>query len=226
MPADHGATSPRWPPATPRSTATWRAATTRSRISTRPGSSRHAGGATPHHRPWMLGPPGEVIPARVIEKPPSAELAPGQRDDDSLPPYPVLDGILEMLVDGDRSVGGLRGRRVRAGHREGGRAAGLRERVEALSVGAGRASDRARVSGSTGAIPSSTVGATPRASAAPGRRAPDGRRGTPPRTPDRTVMRELEAAAAWPGQGRGPAPAPPGYFGQDEGAGRMPLVLP
>ncbi len=57
-----------------------------------------------HHRPWMLGPPGEVIPPRVIEKPPSAELAPDQRDEDSLPPYPVLDAILEMLVDGDRSV--------------------------------------------------------------------------------------------------------------------------
>jgi NAD+ synthase len=56
------------------------------------------------HRPWMLGPPGEVIPAAVIEKPPSAELAPDQRDDDSLPPYDVLDPILEMLIDGDRSV--------------------------------------------------------------------------------------------------------------------------
>ena len=57
-----------------------------------------------HHRPWMLGPAGEIIPARVIDKPPSAELAPDQRDEDSLPPYPVLDAILEMLVDGDRSV--------------------------------------------------------------------------------------------------------------------------
>ena len=56
------------------------------------------------HRPWMLGPSGEVIPSRVIEKAPSAELAPDQRDEDSLPPYPVLDAILEMLVDGDRSV--------------------------------------------------------------------------------------------------------------------------
>ena len=57
-----------------------------------------------NHRPWMLGPPGEVIPASVIDKPPSAELAPDQRDDDSLPPYEVLDPILEMLVDRDRSV--------------------------------------------------------------------------------------------------------------------------
>ncbi|HUT76218.1 MAG TPA: NAD+ synthase [Polyangia bacterium] len=41
----------------------------------------------------------EVVPRNTIDKPPSAELAPDQRDDDSLPPYPVLDGILEALVD-------------------------------------------------------------------------------------------------------------------------------
>lgn len=41
----------------------------------------------------------DVIPRATIEKPPSAELAPGQRDEDSLPPYPVLDAILELLVD-------------------------------------------------------------------------------------------------------------------------------
>ena len=56
------------------------------------------------HRDWMAGPPGMVIPSRVIDKPPSAELRPDQRDDDSLPPYDILDGILELLVDGDASV--------------------------------------------------------------------------------------------------------------------------
>jgi NAD+ synthase len=56
------------------------------------------------HRPWMQAPAGEVIPPRVIEKPPSAELRPDQKDADSLPPYDILDGILEMLVDGDASV--------------------------------------------------------------------------------------------------------------------------
>ncbi|PRY95692.1 NH(3)-dependent NAD(+) synthetase [Hasllibacter halocynthiae] len=56
------------------------------------------------HRDWMLAPPGEVVPPRVISKAPSAELAADQRDEDSLPPYPVLDAILERLVDGDRSV--------------------------------------------------------------------------------------------------------------------------
>ncbi|HYH51250.1 MAG TPA: NAD+ synthase, partial [Acidimicrobiia bacterium] len=45
-----------------------------------------------------------VIPEHVLEKPPSAELAPGQVDADSLPPYDVLDPILEGYVEGDRSV--------------------------------------------------------------------------------------------------------------------------
>ncbi|NNU79911.1 NAD+ synthase [Halovulum dunhuangense] len=57
-----------------------------------------------NHRPWMLAPEGVVIPPRVIEKPPSAELRPDQKDEDSLPPYEVLDAILELLVDRDASV--------------------------------------------------------------------------------------------------------------------------
>lgn len=44
----------------------------------------------------------EVIPVAIIEKPPSAELAPGQKDTDSLPPYEVLDQILKVLIEGDR----------------------------------------------------------------------------------------------------------------------------
>ncbi len=60
-----------------------------------------------NHRPWMLGPAGEVIPPRIIEKPPSAELRPDQRDDDNLPPYPVLDAILDGLVERDASVADL-----------------------------------------------------------------------------------------------------------------------
>ena len=56
------------------------------------------------HRPWMLAPAGEVIPPRVIEKAPSAELRADQRDEDSLPPYATLDAILEGLVDRDESV--------------------------------------------------------------------------------------------------------------------------
>jgi NAD+ synthase len=64
------------------------------------------------HRPWMRGPAGVVIPPRVIDKPPSAELRPDQRDEDSLPPYPVLDAILERLIEGDQSVAEI----VAAGH--------------------------------------------------------------------------------------------------------------
>jgi NAD+ synthase (glutamine-hydrolysing) len=47
---------------------------------------------------------GEVIPAASIEKPPSAELRPGQLDSDALPPYEVLDGILRSYVELDRSI--------------------------------------------------------------------------------------------------------------------------
>jgi NAD+ synthase len=57
-----------------------------------------------HHRPWMKGPKGAVIPERVIDKPPSAELRADQRDEDSLPPYATLDAILEILIEGDGSV--------------------------------------------------------------------------------------------------------------------------
>ena len=44
----------------------------------------------------------EIIPAAIIEKPPSAELAPGQKDTDSLPPYEVLDEVLKSLIEGER----------------------------------------------------------------------------------------------------------------------------
>ncbi|CAG1770049.1 partial NAD+ synthase (glutamine-hydrolysing), partial [uncultured bacterium] len=45
-----------------------------------------------------------VIPERVITRPPSAELAPDQKDEDSLPPYDVLDPILERYVEQDQSA--------------------------------------------------------------------------------------------------------------------------
>ena len=51
-----------------------------------------------------LGPDGPVMPERVITKPPTAELRPGQKDEDSLPPYSVLDRILEGLIDQEMSV--------------------------------------------------------------------------------------------------------------------------
>ncbi len=60
-----------------------------------------------NHRPWMMAPAGEVIPPRVIDKPPSAELRADQKDEDSLPPYPVLDAILDGLIDREASVADL-----------------------------------------------------------------------------------------------------------------------
>ncbi|HID21185.1 MAG TPA: NAD+ synthase [Planctomycetaceae bacterium] len=50
---------------------------------------------------------GEVIPENILTKPPSAELAPGQVDQDTLPPYPVLDAILEELIEREASVSSL-----------------------------------------------------------------------------------------------------------------------
>jgi len=46
---------------------------------------------------------GEFIPDRVRTKPPSAELRPGQRDDDDLPPYDVLDPILKQVIQANAS---------------------------------------------------------------------------------------------------------------------------
>ena len=51
-----------------------------------------------------LGPDGPVMPDGIITRPPSAELRPDQKDEDSLPPYPVLDGILLGLVEHEKSV--------------------------------------------------------------------------------------------------------------------------
>ena len=57
------------------------------------------------HRPeGLLGPKGRVVPERVITKPPSAELKPDQTDQDTLPPYEVLDGILECLIEHEMTV--------------------------------------------------------------------------------------------------------------------------
>lgn len=49
----------------------------------------------------------EVIPRRIIDKPPTAELRPDQKDADSLPPYETLDAILQRYVDLDRSVAAI-----------------------------------------------------------------------------------------------------------------------
>ncbi|QXM24079.1 NAD+ synthase [Elioraea tepida] len=60
-----------------------------------------------HRPPDGRGPEGPVMPERVITKPPSAELKPNQTDQDTLPPYDVLDSILEGLVEDEESVEAL-----------------------------------------------------------------------------------------------------------------------
>ena len=57
-----------------------------------------------NHRPWMKGPSGEVIPPKVIDKPPTAELREDQKDSDNLPPYDELDVMLTALIDDEKAV--------------------------------------------------------------------------------------------------------------------------
>ena len=52
----------------------------------------------------FTGPSGEVIPGRIITKPPSAELRPDQTDQDTLPPYEELDDILRCLIEGEMGL--------------------------------------------------------------------------------------------------------------------------
>ena len=65
-----------------------------------------------HLPPDSKGPAGEVIPAGILKKAPSAELRPNQTDQDTLPPYPVLDDILQSLVEQEMSVADI----VKKGH--------------------------------------------------------------------------------------------------------------
>jgi NAD+ synthase len=54
-----------------------------------------------------LGPSGEVIPPNIITRPPTAELRENQTDQDSLPPYDVLDAILERLVEREETLASI-----------------------------------------------------------------------------------------------------------------------
>ena len=53
---------------------------------------------------WRNAQGAEIIPDRIITRPPSAELRPDQKDEDSLPPYPVLDAILARYMEQDESI--------------------------------------------------------------------------------------------------------------------------
>ena len=67
-----------------------------------------------HWAETFMGPEGRVIPESIITKPPSAELRPDQLDQDSLPPYEVLDDILECLIEHEMPIGEI----VARGHDE------------------------------------------------------------------------------------------------------------
>ena len=54
-----------------------------------------------------LGPSGEVIPVNIITRPPTAELRENQTDQDSLPPYDMLDAILERLVEREEPLAAI-----------------------------------------------------------------------------------------------------------------------
>jgi NAD+ synthase len=58
-----------------------------------------------NHPQGGLGPKGPVMPERVITRPPTAELRADQKDEDSLPPYAVLDDILQCLIEEEMAVG-------------------------------------------------------------------------------------------------------------------------
>ena len=79
----------------------------------------------------------ELIPATIIERAPSAELRDDQLDEDSLPPYPALDRVLEAYVEQDRSREELSAGRLRAGRRRAGAGADRPRRVQA-AAGAAR----------------------------------------------------------------------------------------
>ncbi len=52
----------------------------------------------------LINHPQEIIPENILRKAPSAELRPNQKDEDSLPPYPVLDRILKMYIEGRQGI--------------------------------------------------------------------------------------------------------------------------
>lgn len=67
-----------------------------------------------NHPDGGLGPRGQIMPVNIIDKPPTAELRPDQKDEDSLPPYPELDDILECLIEGEMPTRDI----IKRGHKQ------------------------------------------------------------------------------------------------------------
>ena len=106
-----------------------------------------------------LGPDGEVIPQNIIVKPPSAELRENQKDEDLLPPYPVLDGILHGLVEKEMRIADIVAEGLTSRRCAGSSACSISRNTSAASPRRGSRSDR-RISAETAAIRSSTASAT------------------------------------------------------------------
>ena len=89
--------------------------------------------------------PGAVIPQRIIDRPPTAELRDNQLDSDCLPPYDVLDPILEAFIEDDRSVDEIvaHGIRPRDGHARA--RDGEAQRIQAAAGAARRPGQRPRL---------------------------------------------------------------------------------
>ena len=87
----------------------------------------------------------EIIPWPTIEKPPSAELKPDQRDQDTLPPYEILDPILQLYVEEQLSTRGDRRARLRRADGALGGAARGSERIQARPGGPGVEGDEPRL---------------------------------------------------------------------------------
>ena len=88
-----------------------------------------------------MGPDGPVIPENIITRPPTAELRENQKDEDSLPPYAVLDPILERLVEREEPISTIVAAGFDRGDRGARRAHAQHRRIQAPAGGAGREGD-------------------------------------------------------------------------------------
>ena len=88
-----------------------------------------------------LGPAGRVIPENVLVRAPTAELRENQKDQDSLPPYDVLDAVLERLVEREEPIATIVGAGLRPRPRDAHRAHAPSRRIQAPAGGARREGD-------------------------------------------------------------------------------------
>ena len=85
-----------------------------------------------------LGPSGEVIPVNIITRPPTAELRENQTDQDSLPPYDMLDAILERLVEREEPLASIVAAGIRSRGGGADRSPAQHRRIQAAAGGARR----------------------------------------------------------------------------------------